>query len=249
MPPIAVAPKPRRAVTLACSLALLVSLFLALAVLAQSAPPCKDQSPRRLENYDAESRTSAVIPGPPDTLIYTPHGGAATTLHRCGQHYHCWIENLQPACPGQHATPAGGPAGGCPKLPPVGSWVEIHTVYSSVVAHEGCDPETLDCCKAGPFVVKGYHAKVTANPVPGPVPVLWTSPQAQWSGSNTGPDNPPGSCKPLQAFWDFNLRCDMLVGENQLAKFHHQDQARGLQPPDRLSHDLTRVDPKGPHHP
>ncbi len=234
----ALMPKPRRAVTLACA-----ALFLALAVCAQPAPPCKDQSPRRLEKYDATSKTSTIRKGPADTLVYTPRGGTPVTLQRCGQHYHCWIENLQPTCAGQHATPEGGPAAGCPKLPPAGSWVEIHTVYSKEVAHDGCDPETLDCCKAGPFVVKGYHAKVTEGGKPEPVPVLWGVPAAEWSGSNTGPDNPPGSCKPIHAQWDFKLGCGFTVSLGQLGGFHHQDQARGLQPPDRLSHDLTHVIP------
>jgi hypothetical protein len=243
MQPFTLAPKIRRTVTLACGLA----MFVVPAAFAQSSvksveppPPCTDQSPRLLENYDAESETSTVAPGADDTLIFTPRGGTPTTLHRCSQHYHCWIENLQPECPGQHATAAGGPAEGCPKLPPVDSWVEIHTVYSAEVGGS-CDPETLACCTKGPFVVMGYHAKVTADTTPGPVPVQWGPPSAEWSGSNTGPDNPPGECKPIRAQWSFTLGCDLTVSLGQLGLFHHQDQARGLQPPERLSSDLTHV--------
>lgn len=240
----------RRSVILACGLA----LFVAPATFAQSSakpvkpvkpvkavPACKDQSPRRLEKYDAESTTSTVARGADDnTLVFTPRGGTPTTLHRCSQHYHCWIENLQPLCPGQHATAAGGPPGNCPKLPPVGSWVEIHTAYSAEVGGS-CDPETLDCCIKGPIVVMGYHAKVTADTTPGPVPVKWGPPSAEWSGSNTGPDNPPGECKPVHAQWSFPLGCDFTVSLGQLGLFHHQDKARGLQPPERLSNDLTHV--------
>jgi hypothetical protein len=243
MQPFTLAPRIRRAVTLACGLA----MFVAPAAFAQSSvksveppPPCTDQSPRLLENYDAESETSTVAPGADDTLIFTPRGGTPTTLHRCSQHYHCWIENLQPECPGQHATAAGGPAEGCPKLPPVDSWVEIHTVYSAEVGGS-CDPETLACCTKEPFVVMGYHAKVTADTTPGPVPVQWGPPSAEWTGSNTGPDNPPGECKPIRAQWSFTLGCDLTVSLGQLSLFHHQDQARGLQPPERLSSDLTHV--------
>src|SRR6185295_15505967 len=109
--------------------------------------PCTDQSPRRLENYPTGDRQPTVTRGATgDTVVYRPEGGTPVTLHRCSQHYHCWIENLQldPSCPGQTATESGGPAEGCPKLPPVGSWVEIHTAYSAEVGQD-CDPETLGC--------------------------------------------------------------------------------------------------------
>ncbi|HXO21356.1 MAG TPA: hypothetical protein VOA87_15700 [Thermoanaerobaculia bacterium] len=239
---ITLAPRTRRTMTLACGLALVLAAAASVKG-AERMVPCKDQSPRRLEKYDAVSKTASVAKGAGDTIVYTPKGGTPTRLLRCGQHYHCWIENLQPECPGQHATAAGGPADGCPKLPPVGSWVEVHTVYSPRLAGGNCDPETLNCCAGEPVVVMGQHLKVTAGTTPGPVPVAWGPPWAEWSGSNTGPDIPPGSCKPISAHWSFALGCNSTVSLGQLGLFHHQDQARGLQPPVRLSKDLTHVVP------
>ncbi len=206
------------------------------AVVAQ----CTNQSPRRLDNWNTENALPTIQRGANDnTVIYTPNGGSPTTLSRCGQHYHCEIENLQPVCPGQSATGIGGPPGSCPRQPPVGSWVEVHTVFSATVGTTGCDPETLDCCTQGPFVVLGYHAKVTADQNPRAVPVVWNPGAAEWTGSNTGPDDAPGQCKPLQVKWRFSLGCDSTLSLGQLGTFHHQDRARGLQSADRLSTDLN----------
>ncbi len=202
---------------------------------------CTNQTPRRLEKWNTENAPATVKKGATeDTVVYTPKGGSPTTLHRCSQHYHCWIENLQPKCPGQTATDVGGPPDKCPVKPPVGSWVEVHTAFSSRVGTD-CDPETLNCCIEGPFVVVGYHAKVTADEKPGKVPVNWTAEAAEWSGSNTGPDDAPGQCKPLQAKWRFSLSCDLKLSLGELGTFHHQDRARGLQPADRLSADLNHL--------
>ena len=200
---------------------------------------CRDQSPRRLERFNTVGKPATVAPGRNDTVIYTPNGGQPTTLLRCGQHYHCWIENLQPQCRGQHATSEGGPPK-CPALPPVDSWIEVHTVYSSKVG-TNCDPETLNCCVEGPIVVMGHHAKVTADSVPGPTPVLWGPPSAEWTGSNTSPDEYPNQCKSVRAQWSFALGCEFEVSQGRLSLFTHPEPARGLQPPARLSQDLNLV--------
>ncbi|HEV7669601.1 MAG TPA: hypothetical protein VGS22_13840 [Thermoanaerobaculia bacterium] len=225
-----------------------VVAFLSLLALVltgcRTVQPCTDQSPRVLQGWNTVGAPATIARGTTDdTLVYTPAGGTPTTLHRCGQHYHCQIENLQPTCPGQHATAEGGPPGGCPKDSndlPVGTWIEVHTVFSSEVA-EVCDTETLNCCKTGPVVVMGYHAKVTANTTTEPIPVDWGLPAAEWSGSNTSPDESPGECKPISAKWRFSLGCDLTVGHGQLGLFRHADAARGLQPPNRLSSDLNRL--------
>ena len=55
-------------------------------------------------------------------------------------------------------------------------------------------------------------------------------------------DRYPGECKP-PAQWSFRLGCDFRVSEAQLQPLKHPDPARGLQPCNRLSRDLTRVMP------
>lgn len=224
------------------------AVALACAVcLGGAAPPagppaesCTNQSPRRLDNIRLESNKSIVAPGVDDTLFYTPRGGGdAVKLSRCGQHYHCGIENFQ-GCPGQR--PTTNPSQTCRPVAP-GGWVEIHTVYAAeVVRDRPCDPETLECCKTGPFVVMAYQAKL-AGPTPtvAPVPVLWGLPAAEWSGSNTNWD-PVGACKPVPAQWSFILGCNFSVSASQLRLFRHADTLRRLQPENRLSHDLTRVE-------
>lgn len=200
---------------------------------------CVNQSPRTLGKYDLRLEKPTVVQGVKDTIIYTPPGGTATRLRRCGQHYHCRIENLQPDCPGQVAREVGTPP--LCAQPSVDSWVEIHTVYAPKVRGQGCDKETLNCCEGLPVVVKAYHARVMAGGQNEPVPVLWNLPAAEWSGSNTGPDDYPGGCKPIPARWSFTLGCGFKVTWAQLAPFHHPEPARGLQPRDRLSTDLAEV--------
>jgi hypothetical protein len=212
-----------------------------------SGETCQNQSPRKLEKYEARlEKPSVVRPGEGNTTItYTPPGGQATTLHRCGQHYHCRIENLQPECPGQIAKEVGTPP--LCGQPPDDGWIEIHTVYSPRVRHDGCDPESLNCCLDSPVVVVAYHARVKPGAVTVPVPVQWGPPVAEWSGSNTGPDDFPGACKPVQARWSFTLGCDFKVTWGQLKAFHHPEPARGLQPQERLSSDLARFPPPPMH--
>jgi hypothetical protein len=197
------------------------------------------QSPRVLENYG--QRPSFSIDRAPasegDAIVYVQRPqGRRYLLRRCGQHYHCHVENVQPHC-GQK-----GAAGECGQPTP-GSWVEIHTVYSVMVG-TGCDPETLDCCLStaptDPVLVMAHHAKVTSDGPPlQPLPLPWGFDTARWSGSTTG-TKPPTECKPA-AKWNFMLGCDFTVSVQQLKLFHHFDQARPLQ--HQLSNDLTHDPP------
>jgi hypothetical protein len=200
------------------------------------------QSPRSLTaaDWDWTSTTPTVLRNTADSISYQPRAGVKLVLHRCSQHYHCRIENVQ-ACPGQRGAPAAGESE-CPANPPVGSWVEIHTVY-----HNGPvinpTPEGLDRCLPETLVVVGYHAKVTSEAVRPPVPVHFGPPSAEWSGSATNVDPPPPAppdCK-AAAYWSFALGCDFKVSEEQLKAFTHPDGARALQTGNRLSHDLTHV--------
>jgi hypothetical protein len=196
------------------------------------------QSPRELKSY--QNQPTFSVSRSPDsgaTVVYTrTSDNRKWTLKRCGQHYHCQVENVQPAC-GQH-----GASGTC-GAPAPGNWVEVHTVYSTKPA-TGCDPETLDCCTSqatgDPVLVIGYHAHVTKEGPPlQPFPLPWGFATARWSGSTTG-TKPPVDCKP-PAQWSFILGCDFTVSEAQLGLFHHIDQARPLQT--QLSKDLTREPP------
>jgi hypothetical protein len=208
-------------------------------------PNC--QSPRRLPASTPYPPPSIVNPGPDDaTILYTPTG---TPLHRCSQHYHPSIENRQP-CNSQSGVATRVPSEGGP--PRAGDWVEIHTVYApSLGTRCGTNYESTGCCEGDPKVVLAYHARVTSDTLPGPVPVywgrvpgpvpaFWGTTEAEWSGSTTGPDKQTDECKPA-ALWSFALGCDFTVSLGQLALFKHPEQARGLQPESRLSKDLRRV--------
>jgi hypothetical protein len=197
------------------------------------------QSPRGIDRnaspspYDATSHTSIVKVLTPDSIEYTPRAsGTPTTLARCGQHYHLPIEATQ-GCKGE-VTPGHEPK--------PGSWVEVHTVYAFKVRREGCDPETLACCEVGPFLVRAFAARVTAKGKDEPIVPPPGLPLAEWSGSTTGADKEPAQCKPA-AQWSFRLGCDFTLSEAQIHHFEHADPARPVQPPSRLSKDLTLVTP------
>jgi hypothetical protein len=219
--------------------AILFIAGLASQSLADGAACTIPQSPRNINRrshpspYDKTSSTSIVKVLTPDSIEYVPRaGGAPTTLLRCGQHYHLPIEAPQ-GCRDE-ITPG--------EQPKPGSWVELHTVYASQVGHEGCDPETLECCQAGPFLVRAFAARVTAEGPDEPIVPPPGLPLAEWSGSTTGADKEPGQCKP-EAQWSFTLGCEFTLSEAQLHHFKHADPARPVQPPARLSHDLTLVLP------
>lgn len=201
------------------------------------------QSPRSLTaaDWNQTSETPAVSQNTADSVSFMARDGRKLILHLCSQHYHCRIENVQ-TCEGEKATPAAGESA-CPARPPVGSWIEIHTVY-----HEGPTlnplPEDLKSCR-GTLVVLGYHAKVTAAPASSPIPVPFGPPAAEWSGSATNVDVPPPPAPPeckAAAFWHFALGCDFTLSQARIVdRFKHPDEARGLQPPNRLSRDLTHI--------
>jgi hypothetical protein len=194
--------------------------------------PCTNQSPRVLGTA-THSNESIVWQGPVGTVRYRARGSTTTwELSRCSQHYHPQLENRQPQC----------------TMPP-GS-VEIHTVYSF---RPRCIREDTSCCTQEPgtqqpVVVLAYQARVGGE-ARLPVSVFWGPPWAQWSGSTTGPDKPgepcfgqqpDGACKP-HAQWSFVMRCDLQVSQGQLDIFKHPEPARPIQPPSRLSGDLTLV--------
>jgi hypothetical protein len=213
---------------------------------AQSA--CINQSPRNVLfqpptgtppapglDYNFKS-TVPVVTFAPATVNYQ-----GQVLHLCDQHYHVPVENIQ-GCPNEkQGTP---PPHGTPA--PVGQWIEVHTVYalevdSSPNCADGPD-KNLACCKKPPFVVRGFSAKVT--PPSGP----FTPPRqpdtgllVEWTGSNTSPDDSTG-CKPLPAQWSFRLGCQFEVSQNQLdPHFYEAHGARPVQPPNRVSPDMTLV--------
>jgi len=215
---------------------------------ASEGPVCVNcyhpQSPRRLTaaDWDWTSRAPTVSRRSADSILYSPRAGVpALVLHACSQHYHCRIENLQ-SCPG-HSASTIPDLTECPEHPPAGSWVEIHTAYHDGPALHPL-PEGLEGChQPGALVVVGYHAKVTSEQTDSPVPVYFGPPSAEWSGSSTNADPPPPeppACK-VAAFWSFTLGCDFKLSQKQLEDFEHPDRARALQPPDRLSHDLTHI--------
>lgn len=214
-------------------------LVLLTSLACAHAPQCANpQSPRDIDPraeppvYDGRSVTSTIELTGPETLLYRPRGGGSEQeLERCGQHFHYRIENPQ-GCPGEL-----GP--GQPKPVP-GQWIEVHTVFAAEVQREGCDPETLGCCKKAPFMVRAFNARVTAGGEPGPIVPPAARPIAQWSGSTTGPEKEPRECKPA-AQWSFQLGCGYTVSEAQLSLFHHSDPARPVQSGGRVSRDLTLV--------
>ncbi len=229
------------------SVLLAVALVLSgLPLAAAEGPTCSNpQSPRNIDlksrpsPYFLTANNSIVSDATPESLVYLPRsGGPAQKLMRCGQHYHFPIENRQ-GCQGEPASLKG--TGSCETRPVrPGDWIEIHTVYAAKVKSGGCDPETLECCEEGPFLVRAFEAKVTKDGRGGAIVPPPGRPLAEWSGSTTGCEKEPGECKPA-ALWSFRLGCSFRVSEEQVKAFHHHDPARPLQPADRVSRDLTLV--------
>jgi len=231
-----------------------VLLFALSAAGAAQQPSCPNpQSPRNLNPqttpspYDQTAKQSIVDWAPPaQTVQYRARRDCAPqTLRVCGQHYHFPVENRQ-ECDGE-ARPSDK-AGGEVKT---GDRIEIHTVYAAKVhPFNDCDPVTLDCCEAGPFVVLAWSATVIAGSEGAPIaPLTWPPivpptgrPLAEWSGSTTNADRYPGECKP-PAEWSFRLGCAFRVSDTQLKPLKYPKPARDLQPCNRLSRDLTRVEP------
>jgi len=204
-------------------------------------PSCPNpQSPRNLDPatpslYDLTSKKSIAEWTSPATSIqyYARPGCVPQTLQRCGQHYHAPVENTQ-GCGGEASVRTGE------EVRP-GDRVEVHTVFASKVKPDNCDPTTLGCCEEGPFVVLAYSATVTQGGEATPIVPPSGRPLAEWSGSTTNADSKPGECKP-PAQWSFRLGCDFKISEAQLKTLKHPDPARGVQPCNRLSRDLTKVE-------
>jgi hypothetical protein len=231
----------------------LVALAL-LVARGYSQSSCINQSPRDLTlnrpangeppvlglDYNYRSGTPLVIPVD-RTVQYQ-----GQTLHICDQHYHVPVENLQGCMDEKVGKPPDHGA------PPVGQWIEFHTVYALVVdsaagCAEGPDRD-LACCRTPPFVVRAFSAKVAA-PQPSAPPVIQPDKGllAEWIGSNTSPDKDPGGCKPLPAQWSFRFGCEFTVSQSSLEHGMHAHGAREVQPPKRGSPDLTIVgDPLAP---
>ncbi|HEX5716404.1 MAG TPA: hypothetical protein VF179_09605 [Thermoanaerobaculia bacterium] len=224
--------------------AALTATALSLPAAAQDSQCSTPQSPRSIDRqaspspYNGTYSTSIVAEQTdPNVITYLPRAGVTSyTLSRCGQHYHFPIETPQ-GCPGE--IPAPNEAA---QEPQPGQWIEVHTVYASQVRPSGCDPETLACCEAGPFVVRAFSARVTAGGAQGPILPPTGRPLAEWTGSTTGREAVPNECKP-EANWSFRLGCAFTVSQGQLRQFKHADPARPLQPAARLSRDLTLVPP------
>jgi hypothetical protein len=227
---------------LAVSLAAALVCGQAAAQTAPSETCCtRPQSPRSLTDADWDF-TSAVstVQQNGASVFYEPRAGDRKTLHICSQHYHCRIENVQ-TCNKESAAPAAGESA-CPAQPPVGSWVEVHTAYHDAPAVIPT-PQGLGSCDLKTVVVVGYHAQVTADPFTVPsIPVHFGPPAAEWTGSSTGADVPPlPECK-VAAFWHFTLGCGFKLSQRLLtAELDHPEEARGLQPANRLSKDLTHI--------
>lgn len=220
---------------------------------AQSA--CVNQSPRNVLyqppigtapaaglDYNFKSTKPVVTFGADPTMV----NYQGRVLHICDQHYHVPVENIQGCAKETQGVP---PPHGQPA--PVGQWIEVHTVYAAEVDHSGDCAEGLDhnliCCKKPPFVVRGYSAEVTAPS--GSLKVLIPQPNTgllvEWSGSNTGRDDDTG-CKPLPAQWSFRLGCEFRVPQNELdPHLYEAHEARPVQPPTRVSPDMTLVGSAG----
>jgi hypothetical protein len=231
-----------------CSSAFLALCLLTLALFTargHSQSTCINQSPRDLTlnrpandgppvmglDYNYQSTTPLVVPVNDTTVQYQGH-----TLHICDRHYHVPVENLQGCKDEKVGTPKDPP--------PVGQWIEFHSVYALVVdsapgCAEGPDRD-LACCRTPPFVVRASSAKVTERQTSD---LPFTQPNgrlfAEWVGSNTSPDKPPSDCKPLPAQWSFAFGCEFTVRQDQLEHGMHPHGAREVQPPPRGSPDLT----------
>lgn len=229
--------------------ALYLSLLpLLLSVTASTQDTCTNQSPRNVNDrfnspeaapYNYVSRTPLVIPTTnpqwPEAVYYQKRA-----LHRCDQHYHAPVENVQ-GCPGEKEPPSGSEP-----IPGEGKWVEIHTVYALGVKNDGECSDHLDhnlaCCTAPPFVVIAYNAKIGPNATPIEPVIKPPTPSvnlvSEWSGSTTGKDDAT-NCKPIPAEWNFALGCGFTVPHNQLSIFHEAHPARALQTGNLISRDLT----------
>lgn len=197
-----------------------LSLFAALAAggappppTCQACTPC--QSPRDVRNGQHTSLSIVERVSTDQKQVWIR--GRQAPLVFCGQHYHAPVENVQ-GCMGETTLISAPPLDGSGRAPDPGQWIEVHTVYAPDVKPDCQDWQSLDCCVGAPALVRGFSATVLANrpgrPAPGRpttpgqpilIPTPDRGPLAEWFGSNTGPDDKPGECKPVPAWWSFRL--------------------------------------------
>jgi hypothetical protein len=217
---------------------------------------CPFQSPRNIKPVPFPGVYNGTPPSRPDSLV-TDIVGAETIkyhgqiLQRCDQHYHVPVENPQ-GCRDEQTGKPPEPD----KVPNPGQWIEVHTVYAAEVSSDPKCSDRLDhalaCCVKPPFVVRGFSARLTfedGREPPGTpiIPPIGRRPLAEWTGSNTGPDKEPNECKPIVAEWSSLVSCQVTVSQKQLrVESFHAHGARGVQPNNRLSHDLALVTPTPP---
>jgi hypothetical protein len=173
-------------------------------------------------------------------IMYQEH-----LLKLCDQHYHSPVENVQGCSNKTKDTPLAEMKEKNPvSSPPLGGWVEIHTVFARAVSTSGeCasgHDHDLACCLVPPFVVVATQAKVANEDFDPPNP----KDSAEWSGSRTGRDDETG-CRDLPAFWHFDLTCAATITQRSLDSIGHPHFARDPQPPNRVSTDLTFVPASG----
>ena len=244
----------------------LSALLLAAAVLGPAAPaisqasqpqspgPCVNQSPRQIVfdqsrqtppeqgmdyNFTSTVPLMAMVPNVPE-ILYQQH-----TLKLCDQHYHYPVENIQ-GCSNakKEARPVEASAKDPVPPPPLGQWIELHTVFAAEVSTTGeCSSghdHDLQCCLKPPFVVLASQAKVAHENFDPPNP----KDSAEWSGSRTGKDDSTG-CRELPAFWHFDLTCAATITQRSLDSIGPPHFARAVQSPNRVSVDLTFVPAAG----
>lgn len=225
-------------------------LALAVPAMAQTPPPCNDQSPRNLNmelsrtgppkqgfDYNFVSGAELVTPVDADHVKYQ-----RIVLELCDRHYHTPVENVQ-GCPGEKGhTSATAKKSGPVEPPAVGDWVEVHNVYAAAVDHTGdCSvghDHNLACCAKPPFVVLGYVAEIEDQDKT-PTGVNF----AEWTGSATS--EPATGCNTVPARWRFTLGCGTQLTlktlETTVGGKPHS--ARPVQGPNLVSTDLTFVGP------
>ena len=243
----------------------LVSLFLIAPILTLVTPaftqspqpqgPCVNQSPRQIVfdqtrqtppaqgvdyNFTSTIPLVNVDPPNPEVIQYQAH-----TLQRCDQHYHYPVENIQGCSTDTKGTqPAETKKNEPGPPPPLGQWIEMHTVYAAEISTTGECASGLDhdlrCCLKPPFVVLAFHAKVETKDFLPPRP----TDSVEWSGSRTGKDDSTG-CRELPAFWHFALSCQATLTQGYLEHIGAPHYARAAQSPNRVSTDLTFVPAEG----
>jgi hypothetical protein len=232
---------PRRSKRSIFSLLFLVSLstWTVMAQKAAVSTPCVNQSPRQVKfdpnRLDAPEQGKdynfvsniPLVDTSGNTIVYQ-----RKTLVLCDRHYHIPVENIQ-GCPNETAGTPTNP-------PPIGQWVEVHTVYALEASTTGeCavgHDHELKCCLKPPFVVVGYSALIADHDA------FPAGDHAEWAGSATKED-PATGCNSTPAEWHFALGCQNRLTQTALQRLvgGKPHKARDVQGPDQVSSDLTLV--------